>query len=654
MNFGMNLRCALSVLPVFLAAILFAPNALAKDEWIKVQSKNFQLFGNASQEDIRQVATKLEQFREVFRQLSGKENFNSPIPTNIIVFKNDESFGDYKPVNLKGKLTDWAEGYFQGGEDVNYIALSIKSEKAKTYQTIFHEYTHFLVDTDIGRTNAPAWFNEGLAEYYETAQIEDDQKVTPGVVNDEHLRLLRQNQLIPFETFFNFNYYSLQLQSKEKAQIFYAQAWALIHYLLQGNTGARNPQFNKFVDFIKNGKPSKAAFQEAFQTDYATLERELTEYINQKNFRLTNSTFKDKLKQNGEMQFLPVSEAEAKAVLGDLLYHTNRLEAAAAHLEEALKLDAGSSPANVSLGLIRLRQKNFAEARKHLEKAISLDGKNYLAYYQYAYALSREGMSEYGFVSGYDFGRAEKMREALKKAIALNPNFALGYNLYAFISVVRNEEIDQGFEYVKKALSLMPGNQWFQIRSAELFMRKEDFTNARRIAQKVFQTAPDEELRIYAQNSINLINSLEAQLIAIKNYNDRLKTEIPDKLLTDEEFAHLRELAILESINQGLRKPRTNEIRVLGYLTKIECGERDVEYFFKVDKKIIKLTSKDFDKLILVSFAKEMSNVQLGCETIKNEIFSVITYQPSKNTATKTAGEILSIEFVPQNFKFLK
>lgn len=649
----MNFCRTLSVLLMF-SAIYFAPKTLAKDEWIKVRSKNFQLFGNAGQDDIRQVANKLEQFREVFRQFSGKENFNSPIPTNIIVFKNNESFRDFKSVNKKDNLTDRTEAYFQGGEAVNYIALSIKGDKAKTYRTIFHDYAHFLVDNEIGRTNAPVWFNEGLAEYYELSEIEVDRRITLGVVNDEHLHLLRQNNLIPFESFFNFNDYSLHLQSNENEQIFYAQAWALVHYLLQSNNGARNPQFNKFVDFIRSGKSSKEAFKEAFQINFAALERELAEYINQKNFHVTISTFKDKLDPNNEMQSFSVSEAEAKAVLGNLLYHINRLEAATAILEEALKLDAGSGPANISLGLVRLRQKNFTEARKYLEKAISLDGKNYLAHYQYAYVLSREGMSDYGFVSGYDFGRTEKMRESLKKAIALNPDFAPSYSLDAFISVVRNEEIDEGIAYVKKALLLAPGNQWFQIRSAELLMRKEEFTNARRIAQKIFQTAPDEELRVYAQNSINLINSLEAQLIAIKNYNDRLKTEIPDKLLTDEEFALLRELAILESINQNLRKPRTDEIRVLGYLTKIVCGEKGIEYFVKIDKKIIKLVSKDFDKLTLVSFAKEMSNVQLGCETTGNEAFAVITYQPDKNTAAKIAGEILSIEFVPQNFKFLK
>lgn len=652
MNLIMNFRRAFSVLTLFSAAIIFAQNIFALDAWTKVRSNNFQLAGNAPEEDIRQVAYKIERFRATFAGLTGEKNLGSPIPTNIIVFKSDEYFRDFKPVDKDGKFIDWAIGYFQAGEDVNYIALAAGVEKNKNFSVIYHEYTHFLIDNEIGRSVAPPWFNEGLAEYYETAQIEENQKAVFGAVNDEDLRLLRQNKLIPFDKFFDTDYYSLNTQTKESAALYYAQSWALIHYLLQANNGARKSQFDKFVDFIKNGKQPKTAFSEAFETDFATMQRELSTYINQKNFNSSAEIIKTKI--DIQLQTSPISEAEAKIVLGDLLFHLRRFDDAAAQFESALKSDENSSLANSSLGLIRLQQKNFPEARKYLEKAVALDEKNYLIHYQYAYVLSREGMSEYGFVSGYDYAQAKLMRDELKKAIELNSNFAQSYSLYAFISVVRNEDLEQATEYIEKALSLAPGNQWFLLRSAELLMRKEDFTGARRIALKVLQTAPDDDLRIYAQNRIDLINSLEAQLLAVKNYNDKLKSEVPDKILSDEEFARLRDLAILESINQALRKPKTNEIRVLGYLSKVECGENGVDYFVKVGKDVLRLNSKDFENLNLVSFAKEMSNVQLSCETVKNDIFAVITYRPDEKILSKTNGEMLSIEFVPQNFKFLK
>ena len=41
----------------------------AKDTWISVKTKNLHLIGNANEKEIRKVALKLEQFREVFTRL---------------------------------------------------------------------------------------------------------------------------------------------------------------------------------------------------------------------------------------------------------------------------------------------------------------------------------------------------------------------------------------------------------------------------------------------------------------------------------------------------------------------------------------------------------------------------------------------------------
>jgi len=621
---------------------------------VRVRSKNFQLVGNAAEKDIRRVAVKLEQFREVFRQIFSRINLSSPIPTNVVVFRDENTFRDFKPVNDDGTPRDWVAGYFQSGEDVNYIALSNEGEKAHPYSTIFHEYVHFLVSNDIGRANAPPWFNEGLAEYYETFQIEDDQKVSLGIKRDSHLLLLQKNKLIPFETFFNMDNYTLHRQGKDGVGLFYAQAWALTHYLMQSNAGSRSHQLNKFIDLASNGKTTKQAFGEAFQIDYATMESELKKYVEQKTYRTSIINLKNKLVFENEMQSSPVSEAEAKAVLGDLLFHTNRLPEAAAMLEESLKLDAGSSLANTSLGLVKMQQEKFAEAKKYLEKAVALDNKNYLAHFQYAFVLSREGMTDFGFVSGYDGEQTEKMRESLKKAITLNPNFAESYNLYAFINVVRNEAIDEAFDYINKALKLAPGNQWYLMRLAELYSRKENFSNARQIAQKVFETAPDDRLRVYAKGTINNINSYEAQLEDIKNNRRRMQSDVTDQPLTEEELARINEKVMRESINYNLRRPKAVEKRVLGFLTKIECTEKEVIYSVKVDDRNLQLRSENFDSLFLMSYEQTMIDQQVGCGTIKKESFAVVIYRPFDNVKAKAAGEIISIEFVPKNFIFLK
>jgi hypothetical protein len=171
-------KLQLLALSVFLAAVFaFLPaSAAAKDEWLQVRSKNFNLIGNASDKDIRKVATKLEQFRETFRQLFTKTNLSSPIPTNVVVFKSSSAYKPFKPKRADGKIDEFVAGYFQPGEDVNYITLSADGDDADMYGTIFHEYVHFIIDTNFGKSEVPPWFNEGLAEYYQTFAIEKDQK----------------------------------------------------------------------------------------------------------------------------------------------------------------------------------------------------------------------------------------------------------------------------------------------------------------------------------------------------------------------------------------------------------------------------------------------------------------------------------------------
>ncbi|HMF58478.1 MAG TPA: hypothetical protein VK619_19190, partial [Pyrinomonadaceae bacterium] len=111
-----RLKLSLSAI-LFLLAIAPLFPASARDTWTSVRSKNFYLVGNASDSDVRKVATRLEQFRDVFLRLFTQAQLNSTTPTTVIVFKSDSSFKPFKPgPNIAG--------YFQAGPDVNYIALT--------------------------------------------------------------------------------------------------------------------------------------------------------------------------------------------------------------------------------------------------------------------------------------------------------------------------------------------------------------------------------------------------------------------------------------------------------------------------------------------------------------------------------------------------
>jgi Protein of unknown function (DUF1570) len=253
----------------------------AKDTWTKVRSNNFLLVGNASEKEIRDVAVRLEQFRDGFTRLFSGFRFSSAASTTVIVFKNNESFDPFKPV-YQGKPNNVA-GYFQSGDDVNYITLTTAQTADDPYHTIFHEYVHLLMHNTI--KNLPPWFDEGLAEYYSTFGVGDNgRKVWLGKLIPNHLQLMHTDRWLPLQTLIGVDRKSPYYNERDKTGMFYAQSWALVHYLILGNDRKRQRQIGTYLELLRDGAKPDRAFAEAFHTEYHALESELPAYLARKTF----------------------------------------------------------------------------------------------------------------------------------------------------------------------------------------------------------------------------------------------------------------------------------------------------------------------------------------------------------------------------------
>ncbi|MGI8495405.1 MAG: tetratricopeptide repeat protein [Pyrinomonadaceae bacterium] len=644
---------------IFLRLMILLPSILilnsiirANDDWIQVRSKNFYLIGNADEKDIKQAAVKLEEFRAALGQVLDQYNFNSPVPTRVIVFKTAADYKPFKPLKKNGETDDFIKGNFLAGKDVNYISLSTEGDPARVYQIIFHEYAHFLLNNNLGKSNIPPWFNEGFAVYYETFAVDKEQRIILGTPPAKHLELLRRNDLIPLETFFDTDNLSLHEQGDEGVGLFYAQAWALFHYFIHSDNGTHKPQLDRFLNLVMAGENSKTAFTEAFQTAFPAFEKELRKYIDKKSFNISSLSLKEKFAAPTDLKTENLTESDVQGYLGDFLFHSNRLNEAEILLQKALKLNPDSIQAQISLGLIRLKQQDFIEAEKHLKKAVNADSDNYLINFYYAYALSRIGMTNFGFVIRYDAEDADKMRAALKKAVELNPDHAESYDLYAFVNIIRNENLNEAIEYLDKALSISPGNQWYSIHLAEAYLGKQEFSKAREIAARITATAGEKEIKVYSQSTLRRIISTEAAYEEIRKNKDQPRENPLDRELTDEELAQLRVRQINESLNESLYKPKQNEKRIFGTLTEIECRSKEIIYMVEVGDQNLRLTSATFDSVRFISFNSAMAFSQIGCGSIKNRIPAVVNYKPAENLKTDTSGEVVSIEFVPFNFSF--
>jgi tetratricopeptide (TPR) repeat protein len=642
------LRSAIVSLALALIIACLAHRSVeATDTWTRVNSKHFTLVGNASEKEIRQVATRLEQFRDVFTRLLSLAKFDSPVPTTVIVFK---SMSSYKPFNPSKYA-----GYFQKGPDVNYITLAA-DERESAFAVIYHEYVHIMLDNTTG--NLPAWFNEGLAEYYSTFLIEDDIKVHVGELIDDHLQTLRGGRLYPLRTLFSINHDSPEFDEGKKRGMFYAESWALVHYLMLGGNGQRVDQLGKYLELIAANTSTEEAFKLAFKTEMESLEKELKRYVQSETFHVQFATFRKRLEFDKEFKSSPISDAEAESYLGDLLLHTHNLNAAEARLQHAVALDPQVSMAQASLGMVRIRQGRFSEAKKMLAQAVADRSSNYLTHYYYAYALCQEGVGGLGDVTSYPPETVKIVRAELKRSIELNPDYPESHYLLAFVNTVAGEQFDEAAEALKTAIKLSPGRQDLLMQLGQLYFRQDKFDLAIETLQPL-RNSQDSSLQKQADiliRSIELLQKKAASATASRGSEAPAQSaSTPRESTTSVKNEDKPPAPRSESdeLLEMLRSLKAGEQRLQGTFVRLDCDNRGIAYFIiQASNGVHKIRAAVLDRVIFRTFVAAPQ--EMTCGVRKNPENVVLTYRAStdpKDALPKIDGDAVAVELMPADFR---
>ncbi|MCZ6787691.1 MAG: tetratricopeptide repeat protein [Planctomycetota bacterium] len=131
----------------------------------------------------------------------------------------------------------------------------------------FHQYLDRIMD------DPPLWFNEGLAEYYETAEVKDG-RWNLGAKRADHLRTLRLGTQ-PLKVFLLLNSRAFMAGARRN----YAQAWAFIQFLRHG-TSANRKLFERFWEAFKTIPESRKAIRHALDgRDLVALDREFRKHL---------------------------------------------------------------------------------------------------------------------------------------------------------------------------------------------------------------------------------------------------------------------------------------------------------------------------------------------------------------------------------------
>jgi tetratricopeptide (TPR) repeat protein len=635
-----------------LAALLsFAPNMRRAaraargedgDAWLSVRSQNFLVVGQARERELRRVAARLEEYRAAFSRLLSAEHFDSSVPTTVVVFRDARAYQPFKPLH-DGRPESSVAGYFQPGAEVNYITLALDSETAGGPSTLLHEYTHLLVNNYFSA--APLWLREGLAEFYSTTRVSADRRrLTTGAPLPARVRELRARPLIHLRALFDVDRQSPYYHEPEKRALFYAESWALVHYLLEGRGGERRALLARFVELLASGETADAAFREAFRAGPEELESELSAYVRQSAYGESTETLEETLDFDTRLQTKPLERAAVLACLGDLLLRTDRADEAEPYLTESVNLDPALERARVSLGVLRLRQNRFAEARAELERAVAADAQDYLAHFYLADALRREGAgTDAAKISVADYeARTEAVRSELRKSIEIAPGFVEAYRLLAAVEIERGERPEEAEPVIARAMQLAPRRKDLVLLLAEAKLSEGEFEEARRLAEPLSQKA-DAHLREQAKELLAHVDAREGAAARAKARDEEAAAE--------PEASAPVQPCDMPAYGGPQRKPlRFAGEQVCGRLTEIACDADSVVLRVESGARTLNLRAPDLGDIRFVTYTTAVKTGRLACGVRDPANLVLVTFRPKRDGAQDSDGEAVAVEFIPEDW----
>ncbi len=478
--------------PCFFYVLLTAFGADSSEHWIEIQTPHFIVLTDSNGKQAVRLATQFEQMRSVFHTFFPNASDGSS-PIVVVAVKDKKGFQALEPESYleKGQLN--LAGLFMSGPDKNYIMLRLDAESEHPFAVVYHEYTHFMTSK---ATWMPLWMNEGLAEFYQNTDIHE-KEVLLGQPSVDDILYLQQNRLLPLTTLLTVDYASPYYHDEQKGSVFYAESWALTHYLEMTDHEKNTSQLQDYAKLVSQNVDPVTAAQKAFG-DLKQLERSLDSYVRSSNFKMFRMNTGVTVDASSFQQ-RAVSQAEADVIRAGVLIHNNRLKDANMLLDASLREDPNNALAHESMGLLRVREGDMAGAKKWYGEAIQLDPHDWLANYYYALASLQSG--------GGDDAAIEA---SLRAAIKLNPKFAPSYDTLAMFCAEHNKNLEEAHLLNAMAIEREPENLAYRVNAASVLSQQRQYSsaiNVLEVAKKLAKTPADTTL---VDNRIRQLKQFEA------------------------------------------------------------------------------------------------------------------------------------------------
>ena len=457
----------------------------AEKPWTEIRSPHFRVLTNGSPGDARRVAHEFEQLHSVFEHQFQNARLDSGAPLLVFAVRDEDTAKALEP-HLWRTDSNRA-GEFHHGWEKQFAIVRLDSFGGNgSREVVYHEYTHSILHMNVHWL--PLWLDEGLAEFYAFTRFEEH-RIYLGAPTERY-KVLRGKTPLPVEQFIALNQRSPYYLDGDKNQLFYTEAWALVHFLTYGPGMDNGKKIGEFIALLDQRVEQKKAFEQAFGSVPA-VDKALTAYVQQLTF--TTTILKDPPQIDDKtLAVRTLSVAETEAELGGFHLWTRDLEGARALLEQALKDDPQLGLAHENMGFLYFAEAKDADASNEFSKAFALDGKLYLSLFAKTMLSSSPASPSVSDLNRFG--------AAIGQVLQLNSRFAQGYIQLALLAV-RESDLNSALLMSRKAEEMEPSLAGYHLLSGQILLRQgkasEAATAARYVADRWIGPDRDEAIELW-------------------------------------------------------------------------------------------------------------------------------------------------------------
>jgi len=453
-----------------------APALMGKEledqKWIEVSTANFRIRSTLSKRKTTKLIRDLHLLRTAVPLFTNVKRVDSTIPTNILAIKRA---ADFETLGINRDYVGWFRSRLRN----NTILIRDTPHMDET-AVIIHEYVHFLMRNHSGLAY-PRWYDEGFAEYLSGMTFSRDSFEVGAAPQQRVYGILDSRWLSPTQLLDPDEYQKL---NKGEKQRFYAQSWALVHFLLNRSDrkSKHGEDMRAYLDLVSSGSDEVEAFESAFGIPAKKLPAKLKSYLrydccNVAGYRI------EQLQSEFAPEVRTLSRAEISLGLGQTALTTGQLDVARRWYEIAAEDETTRPGAEAGLGDLLKFEGDYEAAQPHFETAVALAPDN--AYIQLdagEFWLSRIAATD---LQSEKTAYLQRAKRSFVAAWKLNPSMPEIYVMNARAYLIEGSRIDKAIEMFEEAEILYPSNLQIRMELAEAYAMDGRDDDAIRTARQI-------------------------------------------------------------------------------------------------------------------------------------------------------------------------